>query len=69
MSLIVIIISKSEGKSPLDLAEDNQELKDVLAPPVIMNGHVENGQNGVTTEQSEDADSKLLLLSLLAFLK
>eukprot|EP00057_Strongylocentrotus_purpuratus_P019226 XP_011673700.1 PREDICTED: uncharacterized protein LOC581115 isoform X3 [Strongylocentrotus purpuratus] len=48
---------KSEGKSPLDLAEDNQELKDVLAPPVIMNGHVENGQNGVTTEQSEDADN------------
>ncbi|XP_041469265.1 uncharacterized protein LOC121419047 isoform X4 [Lytechinus variegatus] len=48
---------KSEGKSPLDLAEDSQELKEVLVPPVIMNGHAENGQNGETVEQSDDADS------------
>ena len=53
------MIRKQEGKTPLDLAEDDQEILDALESPVVMNGHVQNGG----TDQSSEDGKKCLIMS------
>ncbi|XP_071478511.1 uncharacterized protein [Diadema antillarum] len=49
----------SVGKTPLDLAEDSQEMKGAMVPPVIMNGHTTNG-----TKEEEKDDAAVSFISV-----